>query len=116
MRSEESSHLWSLAIVSKPLQRAVLTVLKTLQNASQLMRSIVSGSVGRFIAIPFAALLFSPVQLYAYVDPGTGSLAIQGILGFVFAGILLLKTYWRRLLGFVRNPFRVRTERYGDRR
>lgn len=70
----------------------------------------------RFLAIPLVALLLTPSPVYAYLDPGTGSLAIQAILGSVFAGILLLKTYWRRLITFAMKPFRVRTEQDGDAR
>lgn len=42
-------------------------------------------------------LLASSQPLYAYVDPSTGSILLQILLGGL-AGILLLgKVYWRRL-------------------
>jgi len=63
---------------------------------------------------PCVALLLNPQSAYAYVDPGTGSLAIQAILGFVFAGLLLIKTYWHRLKWLVKRPFQSRQETADD--
>jgi len=34
---------------------------------------------------------------FGYLDPGSGSLAIQIIFGSVLAGLLTLKTFWRKL-------------------
>jgi hypothetical protein len=47
----------------------------------------------------------SPVQ--AYLDPGTGSMLLQVILGGVAAVGVALKLYWHKLraaLGFRRKP------------
>jgi hypothetical protein len=33
----------------------------------------------------------------AYIDPGSGSLLLQGILGAVAAAIVAVKLYWRRV-------------------
>lgn len=40
-----------------------------------------------------------PSPAYAYIDPGAGSLFLQILLGGIAGGLLLLKTYWRRLVG-----------------
>lgn len=45
----------------------------------------------------FSALLF-PLDAYAYLDPGTGSALLQGILGAIAAIGVVLKLYWHRLL------------------
>ena len=45
----------------------------------------------------FSALMF-PINAYAYLDPGTGSALIQGILGALAAIGVVLKLYWHRLL------------------
>lgn len=42
--------------------------------------------------------------MFAYLDPGTGSLALQGLIASLLAGLFLLKAYWRRLWGSWRNP------------
>jgi len=38
-------------------------------------------------------------RAYAYLDPGTASLVLQGVLGAVGAGIVVLGMYWRRFIG-----------------
>jgi hypothetical protein len=36
----------------------------------------------------------------AYLDPGTGSMALQIILGSVVAGLTAVRLYWARLAAF----------------
>ena len=36
----------------------------------------------------------------AYIDPGTGSLLIQGLIAGVAAGLYAIKQYWYRLKNF----------------
>lgn len=45
------------------------------------------------------ALLSAPA--FAYLDPGTGSALIQGIIASLAAVGLVLKVYWHRVLGFL---------------
>lgn len=42
--------------------------------------------------------VFAP-SAYAYLDPGTGSMILQGILGALAAGAVFAKIYWQRLMG-----------------
>lgn len=37
---------------------------------------------------------------YAYLDPGTGSVLLQGLLAGIAGGMAILKLYWRRLKAF----------------
>lgn len=46
------------------------------------------------------ALLY-PVDALAYLDAGTGSMIIQGIIGALVTGLYFLKLYWHRLLKFL---------------
>lgn len=46
----------------------------------------------------FLLLLEQPAQ--AYVDPGTGSLLLQLLLGGVAGAAVLLKLFWHRILRF----------------
>jgi hypothetical protein len=39
--------------------------------------------------------------LIAYIDPGSGSLLIQGLMGGLAALAVLSKVYWGRLLRFL---------------
>ena len=45
-----------------------------------------------------AILLIAPAPAFAYLDPGTGSAVLQGILGGVAALGVILKLYWHRIL------------------
>ncbi len=40
-------------------------------------------------------------NLVAYMDPGTGSLFLQLLLGGVAGAALIAKLYWHRLLAYV---------------
>ena len=44
--------------------------------------------------------------LYAYLDPGSGSMMLQVIAGGLAAAAVTMKVYWRRLLVFlhIRKP------------
>jgi hypothetical protein len=44
-------------------------------------------------------LLTSPAQ--AYLDPGSGSMLLQLLLGGVAGAVVILKLYWQRLLHFL---------------
>lgn len=51
-------------------------------------------------ALLLCAACFALTQpAYAYLDPGTGSMILQGIIGGVAAGLFLLKTQWARIKG-----------------
>jgi hypothetical protein len=60
------------------------------------------------IPVAFAAamfLLISSLQgdLHAYLDPGTGSVAVQLILGGLVAALAAVRLYWGRVKGFFRR-------------
>jgi hypothetical protein len=42
--------------------------------------------------------LVSPA--YAYLDPGTGSIILQGIIGGVAAGAAIIGIYWQKVKAF----------------
>jgi hypothetical protein len=39
----------------------------------------------------------------AYLDPGSGSFILQLILASLLGGLLLLKTYWKKISNFFRG-------------
>ena len=51
-----------------------------------------------FLAVTFTEL--SMESAYAYLDPGTGSLILQGIIAGLAAVLVVGKVYWQRLLRF----------------
>lgn len=54
-------------------------------------------------ALPIAvALALTPADAHAYVDPAAGSLVLQMVLAGALGAAFTLKTYWRRVVAFVR--------------
>ncbi len=45
----------------------------------------------------FAVLSLNAIPAYAYLDPGTGSLIIQSIIGAVAAVGVTMKLYWHKI-------------------
>ena len=52
----------------------------------------------RILGLTLIFCLFAPAA-YAYIDPGTGSLIIQLIIGAIAAISIFFKTFWFRLKG-----------------
>ena len=46
-----------------------------------------------------------PRAAFAYLDPGTGSLLIQMIIGAIAGSLYMLKSYWHEAKSFVKNIF-----------
>ena len=38
--------------------------------------------------------------LLAYLDPGTGSIIIQAVVGGVLGGMLVIKLFWKKIVSF----------------
>ena len=51
----------------------------------------------------FWFLLVSTIPAYAYLDPGSGSMLLQLLLGGVAALAVILKFYWNRFLSLFRR-------------
>ena len=39
-------------------------------------------------------ILLNPTYSYAYLDPGTGSIILQAIIGLIAAGVTAISVYW----------------------
>ena len=48
-------------------------------------------------AAALALFLVSTESAYAYLDPGTGSILLQGLIGAIAAGLAFFKFYWHKL-------------------
>jgi hypothetical protein len=44
-----------------------------------------------------------PIAAFAYIDPGTGSILIQGLIAAIAAIGVTLKLYWHRFVGLFRR-------------
>lgn len=54
-----------------------------------------------FFGAVLVVLFLIPSAAFAYLDPGTGSALLQGILGALAAIAVALKLYWHKLLRFL---------------
>jgi predicted membrane channel-forming protein YqfA (hemolysin III family) len=62
---------------------------------------------GRFFHICVLILLLGtlfPTEVQAYLDPGTGSLFIQGLIATVAAAGYSVLAYWTRIRQWFRRP------------
>jgi len=59
-----------------------------------------------FASVALTAMVLIAPDAQAYLDPGSGSAILQGVLGALAAIALTLKLYWHRLLRFfgLRKP------------
>ena len=53
----------------------------------------------RRIVLVICILLLPALPAHAYLDPASGSMILQMILGGLAGAALVIKLYWRRLLG-----------------
>jgi hypothetical protein len=75
---------------------------RPLTHDRQLSHVRMSNSMNRYLISLFAVLaicLAAPGSAYAYLDPVSGSIILQVILGGLAGGAVLLKLFWRRIRG-----------------
>lgn len=48
-------------------------------------------------------LLIFPKDAHAYLDPGTGSMLIQVLIGGVLGSLYFIKLYWKKISSFVKE-------------
>lgn len=66
-----------------------------------MIRRIVAGMAAP--AMPAFFILSFPQTTEAYLDPGTGSLIIQVVIGVFVGGLFALKIFWNRIKAFFKN-------------
>ena len=62
------------------------------------------------LLIIIVAFFMQSVNAYAYLDPGTGSLIIQAILGLLAAIGAYITLFWRKFKNLIRKIFRKSKE------
>ena len=62
---------------------------------------------GQFAVAGYAALILSASYdtAFAYLDPGTGSIILQGLIAGAIGTAALARMYWTRLKDIVRRTF-----------
>lgn len=64
------------------------------------------------VLLALVVLLISAQDAYAYLDPGTGSMILQGLIGGIAGGLFAIRVYWGKLKSrFGRTPSAVQTSR-----
>tara|TARA_B100000767_G_C19679643_1_gene498982 strand:+ start:298 stop:549 length:252 start_codon:yes stop_codon:yes gene_type:complete len=56
----------------------------------------------RFKLLFFWLILYTS-SAFAYLDPGTGSALLQGLIGGVAVGVSFLSIYWQKVKAFLTN-------------
>ena len=46
-----------------------------------------------------------PYNVYAYLDPGTGSYVLQLAIAALLGGLYAVKLFWKRITNFLKNIF-----------
>jgi len=54
----------------------------------------------RVLFITITLLLILPATSFAYLDPATGSMIIQGIIGAIAGLLVAIKLYWFKIKSF----------------
>ena len=64
----------------------------------------------KFSLIYILTLIFFPTKAFAYLDPGTGSIILQAILGFIAATIASISIYWEKFKSLISKLFGKKKE------
>ena len=56
----------------------------------------------KILPLSFISLFLSISSAHAYLDPGTGSIILQAIIGALAAIVVALKLYWHKFLVFLK--------------
>lgn len=74
---------------------------------------IISRAITRATATA-ALLAITTVNAHAYLDPGTGSIILQGLIAAFAAVAVTARIYWRKITDFLRDPLSRRQEQDED--
>lgn len=68
--------------------------------------------LGKFFIVSILLVVFVfESSAWAYLDPGTGSMVLQLLLGGIAGAVVILKLYWSRFVGLFRGSAREESER-----
>ena len=66
--------------------------------------------INKFLTIIFIYLLCSISKAHAYLDPGTGSIILQAILGFIAAAAATISIYWEKFKSIINKVLKRDTK------
>lgn len=62
--------------------------------------------MNKIIILFFTTILITfPTMAFAYLDPGTGSIILQAILGFIAAAVASISIYWTKFKSLISKLF-----------
>ena len=64
----------------------------------------------KFLTIILIYLLCSVSNAHAYLDPGTGSIILQAILGFIAAAAATVSIYWEKFKSIINKVLKRDTK------
>ena len=59
----------------------------------------------RIFILAFLYIVTFPNYAYAYLDPGTGSIILQAIIGFLAASVTAISIYWSKFKSLISKIF-----------
>ncbi len=76
---------------------------------------LVPGRPARILFLLALPLLLVPSIAHAYLDPGTGSYAVQLLIGSLLGGLFAVGLFWRRVVAFFKRLFKHGSSDEGSR-
>ena len=64
----------------------------------------------KFIFVSSILIFLLTNNAHAYLDPGTGSIILQAILGFIAAAVTSISIYWTKFKSFFLSKFLKKKE------
>ena len=64
----------------------------------------------KFSVLYILGLIIFPTKAFAYLDPGTGSIILQAILGFIAATVASVSIYWAKFKSLISKLFNKKKE------
>ena len=62
--------------------------------------------MNKILITSFILIIFLNNKAFAYLDPGTGSIILQSILGMIAAGVSYGTIYWQKIKDFYNKRFK----------
>jgi hypothetical protein len=71
---------------------------------------MIERSLGFAVWMVIGFFAFGVTTAQAYLDPGTGSMILQAIIGAVAGALIVIKLYWYKLTNFFKGRAGAKTE------
>ena len=75
-----------------------MSLLTTIGKNRAIQKATAQFAVVSALVLGISVVSTTPAQ--AYLDPGTGSMMLQAIIGAIAGGLVVLKIYWQKIRRF----------------